>query len=332
MKTKIVYCLVSDASDYYYEQLLISLCSLRKHNPEAIVEVVCDEGTYATLKGNRSTINDFNVRVIPILTPQEWGKIERSRYLKTNLRKLTQGDYLFIDTDTVICSSLEFIDNFTSDIAAVYDSHVEHPLPKSTQCKYRTERWIWNEARNLGVGIIGLWHFNSGVMYVKDTTKAHQLYEKWFDHYQEQLKYGVIIDQLPLLLSNWEMNNIIFPLEWKMNCQVSLGGIRHNVHSANIIHYFPKHKITLLSSPWILDPIKESGKINVSIRYNIIDNPYTFFNEDSTIAVGAAASILNTPSLLIAYKYSRKVFNIFALLLDAYVRTKRKVHQMISCK
>ena len=204
MKTKIVYCLVSNGKDYYYEQLLISLCSLRKHNPDAVVEVVCDHATSSTLKGERSGIFEYGVQINSVETPAEWGNWERSRYIKTHLRTLTQGDYLFIDTDTVICASLDAVDDIPYEIAAVKDSHLDRPLPKSSQCQHDTEHWIWGQAQKVGVNIEGLWHYNSGVMYVKDTQKAYDLYAKWSEHYSKCLAHGAKVDQLPLLLSNHE--------------------------------------------------------------------------------------------------------------------------------
>lgn len=328
MKTKIVYCLVSDQEDYYYEQLLISLCSLRKHNPEALVEVVCDNNTYATLHKNRSSIFNYNIYVNPVDVPEDWGKQEQSRYLKTNLRKLTRGNYLYVDTDTIICSSLDFVDDFTFEIAAVKDSHVERVLPKPFRCKYDSEYWIWERAQLANVNITGLLHYNSGVMYVKDTQVADELYTRWFNIYSALLKKGVKADQLSLLLSNFEMNNVISSLPDDLNCQVITALSRDTLHNAKIVHYFPFHERTLLSSHWILDPIKESGKISSSVLH-ILDDPYSFFTDEPKVVKGDVASLLNTPNLFPAYKYSHKAFNIFMTVLSSYVRLKKNMHMIL---
>lgn len=328
MKTKIVYCLVSDNEDYYYEQLLISLCSLRKHNPDAVVEIVCDNDTFVTLKDNRSTINDYDINIIPVEAPSSWNKLEKSRYLKTNLRKLTKGDYLFIDTDTVICSSLDFVDDFTFNIAAVRDSHIDRPLPKHSHCRYESERWIWGEAKRANVNIEGLWHINSGVMYVRDVEESYVLYSKWAEHYPKLLKYGVKVDQLSLLLSNGEMSNVISMLESKMNCQVWFEEGRKNVEDAVIIHYFPGKRKTLLSSSWIMEPIKETGRIDSSVQH-IIDEPQKFFKESTKVVTKDEACLLDTPSLVEAYKTCKKVFKVWLKVLNVYLLTKKKLRKMI---
>lgn len=329
MNTKIVYCLVSDVEDYYYEQLIISLCSLRKHNPETNIEVVCDDNTLATLQENRSSIFDYNVQVIPVEVPHDWAKWERSRFIKTNLRQLIQGDYLYIDTDTVICSSLESVDHLSCDVSAVFDSHLERTLPCYSRCRHKSEHWIWENAHKSNIDIAGLWHYNSGVMYVKDSPAAHELYARWYDKYKEQLKYGVNIDQLPLLLANHDMKDIITPLSPKLNCQVARVEGRNQLPGALIVHYYSSLHTTLLSSPWIMDSIKESGRINDSIQH-IIDDPYSFFENESFVAMGASAELIKTPSLLAAYIYSQKVFKVFAYLLNAYVCSKRNIHKLIS--
>lgn len=330
MKTKVVYCLVSNDSDYYYEQLLISLCSFRKHNPSAQVEVICDESTFATLKGTRATIYEYNVNVVSVETPVNWKNWERSRYLKTNLRKLTQGDFLYIDTDTIISSALDFIDDFTFEISAVLESHLDRPLPPCSKCQHLSEGWMWGEAKKANLDIAGMWHFNSGVMYVKDTKNTHDLYAKWSETYSALLRQNIKFDQLSLLLSNHEMCNIIVPLDPKLNCQITEEKGRALLSNAKIIHWFTGRPTILLPSPWIMDPIKETGRINVCIQ-KIIDDPYSFFKDESYVVKGDKASLISTPSLYGAYKYSPKVFKAFASLLDAYVRTKINIHKWISC-
>lgn len=323
MKTKVVYCLVSNSKDYYYEQLLISLCSLRKHNPEVEVEVVCDHDTYATLKDTRSGLFDYRVNVNPVETPRDWGNWERSRYIKTNLRRLTRGDYLFVDTDTVICSRLEAIDDIPDEIAAVRDSHVEHPLPRVSECQHDTERWMWTQAQKAGVDIEGRWHNNSGVMYVKDTPRAYELYAKWADTYSKTLARGAKVDQLPLLLANHELGNVISPLDPALNCQVAFEEGRRMLPTAKIIHYFPGQKKTLLASPWVLASMKETGRIPVAIR-QVIDEPYKFFDKISMVIEGDAASLVDTHYLLEAYTTCPKVFKVFVYMLNRYLSMKKK--------
>ena len=56
MNTKIVYVVASDETDFYLEQTLLSVFSLRKHNPDAYVELVVDQDTDTTITGKKGEI------------------------------------------------------------------------------------------------------------------------------------------------------------------------------------------------------------------------------------------------------------------------------------
>lgn len=64
---KFVYVLVSDSSDVYYEQFLVSLISLRHWNPEAKISLVCDDITNESLVGLRARHTELidETKVIP---------------------------------------------------------------------------------------------------------------------------------------------------------------------------------------------------------------------------------------------------------------------------
>ena len=97
-----------------------------------------------------------------------WSNHERSRLLKTNLRNIVEGDFLFIDTDTVIVGSLSDIDDCEYNIACVPDKHV--PI---SQHSHRAN--IDNGARILGWHVDDdLKYYNSGVVFVRDNDFTHK--------------------------------------------------------------------------------------------------------------------------------------------------------------
>ena len=136
MNTKVVYVLVSNKNDYYVEMLQLSLYSLRMFHPEDIVEVVMDEKTYSRLVKQRHRLL-VDVKPIVVEIPTEYSLMQRSRYLKTRLREIIVGDFLYLDTDTVIADSLAAIDDFQWDMAAVLDnpaSWVDEDLSPPHNC------------------------------------------------------------------------------------------------------------------------------------------------------------------------------------------------------
>lgn len=280
MRTKIVYCLTSDNRDFYYEQLLISLYSLRKHNPDASITVVCDELTNELILKRRKSFAEFNAETIQVDMPPAWDKKVKSRYIKTHLREIVSGDYLFIDVDTIICAPLDCVDEFDCAVGAVYDSHVPRSIPKHPQ--YDSEKWIWREAEKARLNIEGHLHFNSGVFYVKDTPIAYKLYERWAVIHEKCKKHGLVLDQLPLLMANKEIGEVITPIDPSMNCQVVRAESLKILPSAKIVHYWAQIRKHIITSPWILAPIKEYDKIPHTVKW-VINNPQKFFSQHSTI-------------------------------------------------
>ena len=96
MRTKIVYVVTSDETDVYLEQALLSVFSLRKHNPNAYVELVVDQNTNTTITGKRGEILKYIDNKVVVNVPEEYNKLSRSRWLKTSLRQHIKGDFLYI--------------------------------------------------------------------------------------------------------------------------------------------------------------------------------------------------------------------------------------------
>lgn len=318
MKTKIVYCLASSGRDYYYEQLFISVHSLRKHNPEACVEVVCDDKTYATLVGTRAKIFELVTDVVSVALPESMEQWERSRYIKTHMRTLVQGDYLFIDVDTIICSSLKVVDDFDFDIGAVKDEWNDKPVQRVA--RNNSDYWANQYAQKANVSVVGLHHFNSGVMYVKDTPIVHSLYEQWAINY-EKYKQKIKQDQLSLMLANKEVGNVVVEMNRNLNCLVAVKTCAKHIDDAIIIHYYSRVGDYISSTQWILDPLREFGTLPCTIR-NILDHPKDFFRQRSRIVWGRDVDIFDT-NLHTAFIEAPQFAMFVGKLLTCYVLVKR---------
>lgn len=229
MKTKIVYALVSSPSDFYLEQALISVHSLRIYNPNAIVELVVDAITDMNLVEKRAKIRDYVNDVHVVETPEGYNPVQRSRYLKTNLRKYVKGDFLFIDCDTVICDTLAEIDSVDADIAMVADLNEALLLTDSNTIeKYKRARF--GDAT-------GLPYFNSGVIYAKDSLSVHQFYDQWYQNWRKSDSRGVKYDQPALCATNVACGKVIKELEGTWNCQFKMKGYSY-LKNAKIMHYY----------------------------------------------------------------------------------------------
>lgn len=276
MNTKIVYAVVSNEKDIYLEQTLVSIYSLRLYNPKAHVILAIDEDTEKTIQGKRCEILKYITEKIIIKTPNKYNQVQRSRYLKTTLRQHIAGDYLFIDSDTIITSSLEDIDEFTGEIGAVLDKHLyinEHPAKQN----------IHNWAKQIGWKITENTpqYYNSGVFYVKDTPNTREFYSKWNSFWTSGSKNKLNLDQ-PSLGKTYSTMPIIKELEGIWNCQILENGLKY-LYNAKIIHYFSScHSDPSYESPYLfLDKqifmqIKEDGLISQEIITMIKDAKSAF--------------------------------------------------------
>ena len=299
MKTKIVYVVVSDEHDIYLEQACLSMHSLRLYNPDAMITVVLDKHTNATICGKRSIILDYVSEKIVINPEGKFSKMQLSRFIKTNLRKYVIGDFLFIDSDTIITSSLADIDLCPYKLAAVKDGHC---LVNVHQCNKK----ILNELTSVGCDLIDGVYYNSGVLYVKDNEDNYKFYESWYNNWLHSGMKKIWIDQPALAKTNMEFNYYIKELDPVWNCQITRNGLSYLI-SAKIIHYFSSVVLKgdnvepyYFMSNEIFWHIKNSGKISSNFD-DLIHHSKELFSPQVELVSGDRVKILYTKQFYILY-------------------------------
>lgn len=235
MKTKIVYIVVSDENDSYLEQALVSVWSAQVKTPDAHVSLIVDQHTNQTLTGRRALILEYISEKIVVDVPEQYSKMQRSRFLKTTLRNHIDGNYLYVDSDTIICQSLSDVDALDMDIGAVLDLHV--CLPKSI-CRKR----IIENLSHIGMKRpdIDDRYFNSGVLFVRDTDIAYTLYDEWNRAWKHSISVGISTDQSSLAKADHICGNVIQELPGIWNAQITRDGI-YALNDAYVFHYFGLH-------------------------------------------------------------------------------------------
>lgn len=234
MQTKIVYVVASLDDDIYMEQAIVSAWSARYHNPDASIVLVCDQATKATLQtGNRQRYAEelFNEIVVQQL-PESYSMVERSRALKTMVRNIVKGDILYLDTDTIVCKDLSFVDHFSFDLGFVHDHN----------CSF--DNYIFRDlVQERMQTIFGIdvsketAYYNSGVSFVRDTAENHSFFSLWHRYWEYAVReFNYYKDQQPLFTAHIEMGHCIHTLPGEMNHQ-ALVNINH-LSNAAIIHFF----------------------------------------------------------------------------------------------
>ena len=98
---KIVYCLTSRGRDVHEAMTRLSLATVRATNPDARIEVFCDDETFRALENSNSRLIREADEVHRHPTPSG-SPVFRNRFVKTQLGEAIDGAFLFLDADTVV--------------------------------------------------------------------------------------------------------------------------------------------------------------------------------------------------------------------------------------
>ena len=297
MKTKIVYVLVSDSSDLLFEQLVLSIISLRNHN-EAHIIVVVDTNTFEGLLEERRTIYNLANEVISVITPEGYSNLQKSRFIKTNLREIISGDFLFIDCDTIVCANLSEIDRMSNHISAVADLNGELHLHDSS---------IINNCTKAGFSDAdGEPYFNSGIMFVRDSAESHILYQEWHKQWLVSLQNGIFLDQPALCKANTNSKHIIHEIDGGWNCQVNFGGEKFLKH-AKILHYAGGSSKKSIQQ--LLTHLRNNGEKPDAIINDLMSHPKTSFFTLMTIGDQKYCEYCNS-EIMYFYFHKPSVFKL----------------------
>lgn len=110
MPSKFVYPLISGEDDYNAEKALVSMYSLRLHNPDCRIVLITDVFTADTLEGKRSRIKNYADEFIVVPLPAEYDTARGLRFIKENSGRYVEGEYIVIDCDSMVIASLQTVD------------------------------------------------------------------------------------------------------------------------------------------------------------------------------------------------------------------------------
>ncbi len=331
MKLQLVYVLISSESDFFLEEFWVSLFSLRRFHPKDKVVVLTDHPTAERVRDRpqlASMITDLKI----IDLPDDYDGRLRSRTLKTSVRNLIDGDFMTIDTDTVICGSLDEVDNLpVKNIGMVPEMH--GPFKN-----HITYKFITNELKRIygtDVSDAPYW-FNSGCMLVRDNEFTREFFKKWNEEWKVvTFQKNASSDQRPLLKVDHDYGYIIECLPDTFNCQVALS-IQY-LHEAKILHFwhmkddfFLDLSYSPFTSKYVYKQVKQNKDITPEIASLIKDCKNTFFSPSMVVGRNDLEFLLS-PFNTVLGRASREsklmhvLINKFTKLTYYYLRAKAKL-------
>lgn len=300
MRTKIVYDVISTSEDNYFEQAWASAWSLKYYTQGAYIIILTDIATKRTIYSDarKKSLEIFD-EVITVNFEKEYSNKEKSRWIKTNMRRLVEGDFLFIDSDTIVCGDLTEIDNIKLNaIGAVLDNHCysqeisSFPIFQNMYIKPMKE--VFNIDYDYKNNM-----YNSGVLLVKDTPQSFTFFDSWHRNWEKSREKGECRDQLALLVTMQSFPNVIQELEGIYNCQIR-NSIQYFIKS-KIIHTFVSQENSSLSVIFgseIYDNIKRNGGITPQVVDLLLGCKYSF-NSPSFLMDKHWLSIRYNPAFII---------------------------------
>ena len=167
----VVYCITSSGGDLYEAMTRVSLATLRLTNPGARITIACDEQTHQALQASGSQLFHEADEVRGFPTP-DGPPTYRNRYVKTQLGRLIDGPFLFLDSDTVVRKPLTPLLDLHCDIAAA-PNHSRDTLAEQ----------IWSEDQE-NLDAMG-WqvrepYVNGGVIWYGGTLSACRFADSWY--------------------------------------------------------------------------------------------------------------------------------------------------------
>lgn len=268
MKTKLVYVLTCAEEGTYIEQALISAYSARFHNPEAHIVLIVDDKTNELLVGKRAEVLDYVTEKVVVEVPSEYNLMQVSRWLKTSVRNIIDGDFLFIDCDTIITQSLSEIDNLECEIGASLDGH-----QLVSESNIAEQQILMQQANQCGWDFSEVEHYrSSGVIYVKDSQVSRDFYATWHVNYFHSMRCGLNIDQLSFEKTSQEIP-IVEDMDGVWN--TIMYARPQFIYQSKIIHFPSLNNNSLLFSKKVLKIIKTTGLLEYHKYY--ITHPFESF-------------------------------------------------------
>lgn len=307
----VVYVLVCDAKNYFYEQFLISATSLRYRMQEVSITLLVEQCTNEYIKRVYPRVIDIVNNIVVYEIGENYSMAARARILKTRMRELISGDFLYLDCDTVVCTSVEEITKCKHS-SAVIDNHMEvtYDINEFQGIVDRAKQF------NFSVGYQNK-HFNSGVLWCKDDDETREFFSLWHAVWKETYEKGVKIDQLSLNEINNRTKGILHELDGTWNCQLRYG--LPYLANAKIIHYFASNFDSKnirnfaydLSESAVYKKIRDKGEIPEEIM-EMIKNPRCAFEHAILIEVGSVNyKIINSNIGALARTLYRKKLGLY---------------------
>lgn len=226
---KIIYVITSAGRDAYTAMTRVSAASLRMIHPDATIAVVCDRETDRAIRAAKDPLLGEVDEWLAFETPPGEAAF-RNRFLKTSLRQRVSGEYLFLDSDTIVRDDLSAVFRMGGDIAgAPAHARENNPCCIWSGDQKTLDEMQWAIGRELYVC--------GGVLWVSESDGAHCFYRLWHEKWQaSHRQLGEFRDQPALNSAIHDSHIACARLPVRYNAQICANPL--SMPDAAVWHYF----------------------------------------------------------------------------------------------
>ena len=300
------YILTDNEELKFFNQMMISLSSLRHTGFTGKVYILMDRDTEKLLSARQSELEEQAADIIAVDVEGNYSQMEKSRYIKTSMRRYITGDALYIDTDTIVVAPLpEHISD--DELAMVYDGNgLEDEI---------TNRWHRKLLEQCGYDLPeNNKIFNSGIIWMRDTSSVQDAFKQWHAMWKNTQARGESKDQPSLSFLLHKNAFTVCELDSRFNIQIWLMYFAPSMfQNACIIHMYNIRQKSLIFP--LQDPEIQALDYRDERIQEIIRDPMAAFPVCRWIKRdGAIEEYMRTESFRIGYALFRNHKGLFATL------------------
>lgn len=170
----VCYALAMDGDGTFGDLLIVSASSVRRIYPHATITILTDDDSLAFVEalGNLSAL----ASELRSVGKFYGGPRLRSRFVKTQVRSVLDGDFLYLDADTAAVREFDDLLECDAPLSAAIDRNSINPYGGFPA-------WVVPGFVRLGWRHPTKLYLNSGVIFWKDCDEARALGRMWHDNW-----------------------------------------------------------------------------------------------------------------------------------------------------
>lgn len=195
--------------------------------------------------------------------------MQRSRWLKTSARLHLPGDFLMLDSDTLIIRPLASLFQMPRDVTAAIDNNFP---PNRVQLApwvaevYAKLNWTYDAPR----------YYNSGVVFYRDTPAAHAFSASWHAAWQQSCAIVCAKDQpaFNAVVPSYASHIGILPMRYNAMIAEHV----HAIRDAAVLHFWvaSKNRAYLFVLMALLEGYRQTGQVDMQLLHQTIRSGYAW--------------------------------------------------------